>query len=167
MLVQHQVYKPLPFIGIGSPSRIKSITFSATFEFSVALRRRKPKPHLGHRNPMVLAEELRTRMVNGGLNEADLARKLGVTRAIVTQVLRLLDLAPEVAHDLQALGDPLPYKVVSEGALRPLVDLPVQEQKRRAARLIKRAWERLVEPAGTASSQGPGSSAGVGVSQVF
>jgi transcriptional regulator with XRE-family HTH domain len=82
-------------------------------------------------------------MVNGGLNQADLARKLGVTRARVTQVLRLLDLAPEVSHDLTRLGDPLPCKVVSERALRPLVDLPLREQKRRATRLIKRARERL------------------------
>lgn len=37
-------------------------------------------------------------------SRADLARKLGVSRARVTQVLGLLELKPEV---VEALGDPL------------------------------------------------------------
>ncbi len=52
---------------------------------------------------------------------ADLARKLGVSRARGTQVLRLLNLAPEVLRVIAALGDPLP--IVTERRLRPIVHL--------------------------------------------
>lgn len=62
-------------------------------------------------------------------SRADLARKLGVSRARVTQVLRLLDLAPEVVAFVAALGDPLPRPVISERTLRPLLNLPAKEQQ--------------------------------------
>ena len=39
-------------------------------------------------------------------SRADLARKLGVSRARVTQVLKLLGLAPEVLGTIAARGDP-------------------------------------------------------------
>ncbi|GIW09430.1 MAG: hypothetical protein KatS3mg061_0487 [Dehalococcoidia bacterium] len=56
-----------------------------------------------------------------------------MTRARVTQVLGLLALAPEVVHAIAALGDPLPQPIVSERLLRPLLTLPVGEQKRALA----------------------------------
>jgi hypothetical protein len=72
------------------------------------------------------------RMLSAGecASRADLARKLGVTRARVTQVLSLLDLAPEVVEALAALGDPLSRPIISERMLRPLLTLPAGEQKR-------------------------------------
>lgn len=63
-------------------------------------------------------------------SRADLARELGVTRARVTQVLDLLDLAPDVLNGVAALGDPLTQPIVTERMLRPLTRLPVEEQKR-------------------------------------
>ncbi len=63
-------------------------------------------------------------------SRADLARKLGVTRARVTQVLGLLDLAPQVLEAVVGLGDPLPGPVVNERTLRPLLRLPAEEQRR-------------------------------------
>ncbi len=62
-------------------------------------------------------------------SRADLARKLGVTRARVTQVLGLLELTPEVVEALAALGDPLPKRIVTKRALRSLLNLPAREQK--------------------------------------
>jgi hypothetical protein len=55
---------------------------------------------------------------------------LGVLRARVTQVLRLLDLAPETTEAIVALGDPLPGPIVSERMLRPLLELPSELQER-------------------------------------
>ncbi|MGQ9494542.1 MAG: hypothetical protein ACUVR2_12435 [Anaerolineae bacterium] len=52
---------------------------------------------------------------------ADLARKLGVSPARVTQVLRLLNLAPEVLKAIAALGDPLPSPIVTVRRLLPIV----------------------------------------------
>lgn len=63
-------------------------------------------------------------------SRADLARKLGMTRARVTQVLGLLELTPEIVDALAALGDPLPKPIVTERGLRSLLDLPATEQKR-------------------------------------
>lgn len=73
---------------------------------------------------------------NGGCaSRADLARQIGVTRARVTQVLGLLDLAPQVLEAIVGLGDPLSEPVVSERSLRPLLNLPAEEQGRAFAGL--------------------------------
>jgi len=61
---------------------------------------------------------------------ADLARKLGVSRARVSQVLNLLRLSPEVLDRIAALGDPVPGRGVTERKLRPIVELLPLEQKR-------------------------------------
>jgi hypothetical protein len=82
-------------------------------------------------------------MQESSLTQADLARKLRVSRARVTQVLHLLDLDPKVAATIIALGDPLPRRVITERALRPLVDLPVDQQKPKVAQLVRRAKEQL------------------------
>ena len=63
-------------------------------------------------------------------NQADLAQHLGISRARVTQMLRLLRSDPEVLESLVALGDPLPSPVITERQLRSLVDLPANKQKR-------------------------------------
>jgi len=84
------------------------------------------------RNPIALAREWQDALNLGMcLSRADLARKLGVTRARVTQVLGLLDLAPEVVHAITELGDPLSRPIVSERMLRPLLKLPVDRQMAR------------------------------------
>jgi hypothetical protein len=62
-------------------------------------------------------------------SRADLARRLGVTRARVTQVLGLLELTPEVVEALAALGDPLSRPIVTERGLRSSLNLPASEQK--------------------------------------
>jgi hypothetical protein len=51
-------------------------------------------------------------------------------------VLRLLRLAPEVLKAIAALGDPLPSPIVTERRLRPLVNLPQEEQRRRVDALL-------------------------------
>ena len=82
-------------------------------------------------------------MSEGGLNQADLARKMYMSRARVIQVLRLLELDSKIAATLVALGDPLPRQVITERALRPLVGLPVEEQRLRVAQLLRLAEERM------------------------
>lgn len=72
-------------------------------------------------------------------SQAELARNLGVSRVRVTQILRLLRLDPDVLESLSGLGDPLPSPVITERLLRPLVDLPANEQKQWSMR-----WMRLL-----------------------
>jgi len=82
-----------------------------------------------HRNPISLAQEWQEAITNGKYScPADLARHLGISRARATQVLRLLKLCPEVLDLVASLGDPLPSPVITERSLRPLVDLPPEEQ---------------------------------------
>lgn len=59
-----------------------------------------------------------------------------MSRARVTQVLRVLRLTPEVLQELAALGDPLPSSVVTERKLRPIVNLPAEEQKHKVDAML-------------------------------
>lgn len=63
-----------------------------------------------------------------GESRADLARRLGVSRARVTQVLQVLDLAPEALEFLEQESGP---GIVSERALRELQKLPLERQRER------------------------------------
>ena len=82
-------------------------------------------------------------MSEGNLTQADLARKLKVSRARVTQVLHLQDLDPKVAATIVALWDPLLVRVITERALRPIVGLPLDQQRPMVAQLVRRAKEQL------------------------
>lgn len=83
-----------------------------------------------YRNPIYLAKEYR-QMINNGQakNQSDLARKLGVSRARVTQILRLLKLDTLVIQELEKFGDPLKSKIITERMLRPYINKPFREQK--------------------------------------
>jgi transcriptional regulator with XRE-family HTH domain len=89
-----------------------------------------------YRNPVYLAQEWQKTFANGDSTPTDLARKLGVSRARVTQVLRIFNLAPEVLKAIAALGDPLPSPIVTERRLRPIVNLPAEEQRRRVETIL-------------------------------
>jgi len=61
-------------------------------------------------------------------NQSDLARKLGISRARVTQILRLLKLNHLIIQELERLGDPLKSKIITEPMLRPYVNKSFREQ---------------------------------------
>jgi len=62
-------------------------------------------------------------------NQSNLARKLGISRARVTQILRLLKLNSIIIQELEKLGDSLKSKIIAERMLRPYVNKSPQEQK--------------------------------------
>lgn len=83
-----------------------------------------------YRNPIALAREWQGMLATGECaSRAELARRLGVSRPRVTQVLGLLDLAPDVLEALAALGDPLPRPIVTEHGLRSVLRWPPEEQR--------------------------------------
>lgn len=104
------------------------------FEFpSLNKKYNTPEPKLSrlYRNPVAVAKEFQKALTKGECSSrADLARKLGVSRARVTQILRLLRLAPEVLESIADLGDPLPSPIITERRLRPVVNLSPEDQKR-------------------------------------
>jgi hypothetical protein len=117
----------------GSPNRSKDRTFRMIFQFAVPARS-STKPKSRHpkarRNPIFLAREWHDALESGEVSSrAELARKLGVSRARVTQVLRLLNLVPEVLDLIEALGDPILSPMVTERRLRAIVSLPPGEHR--------------------------------------
>ncbi|MGQ9837695.1 MAG: hypothetical protein ACUVRV_06935 [Cyanobacteriota bacterium] len=125
---------------LDSPNKLKQRTFRAVFEFPAAKKESqgtKHRPSRFYRNPIFLAQEWQKALSNGDCScPADLACKMGVSRARVTQVLRLLNLTPEVLKAIAALGDPLPSPIITERRLRPIINLPAEEQRRRVETII-------------------------------
>ena len=91
-----------------------------------------------HRNPIALAREWRSFMDDAGLSRSGISRQLGVSRARVTQILRLLELAPVVLASVEGFGDPISNLRIGERTLRPLVGLSTKEQSERLDSIIAR-----------------------------
>ena len=72
-------------------------------------------------------------------NQAEIARREGITRARVTQVMAMLRLAPEIQQQVLSLPDMARRPAITERALRPIAPLgdPV-DQRARFGRLVER-----------------------------
>ena len=90
-------------------------------------------------NPLALAAEWES-LINPGqiASRAPLARQLGVSRAHVSQAVRLLRLAPGVREAILALSDPIEGRAVGGHTLRSLTRLSAEEQECRVLRIVKR-----------------------------
>jgi hypothetical protein len=94
-------------------------------------------PSTAYRNPIFIAQEWHDAILMGKYtSQADLAIKNGFSRARVTQILRLLRLSPDVQCAINALGDPLPFPVVTERMLRPIVGAKPEIQKEIVKRIL-------------------------------
>ena len=62
-------------------------------------------------------------------NQSGLARKIGISRVRICQILYLLKLDFLIIQELEKLGDPLKSKIITERMLRPYVNKSPQEQK--------------------------------------
>jgi hypothetical protein len=56
--------------------------------------------------------------------QADIARREGITRARVTQILGMLRFAPEIQQHILSLPDVVRRPAITERALRPIAQLP-------------------------------------------
>ena len=70
-------------------------------------------------------------MIDSGevINQVELARIKGISRARVTQILNLLNLDSSIIQELERLGDPLNSKIISERKLRSYVNKSSKKQK--------------------------------------
>jgi len=76
------------------------------------------------RHPIHLALEFQGMLKSGMVNNrSELAKRYGLSRARVTQLLNLLELAPEIQEHLFALKDKKSVRAFSERRLRGLVQL--------------------------------------------
>ena len=92
-------------------------------------RRRKPKPPRKPRTPRVVellrkALEWKALIESGeAANQADIARRERISRARVTQVMRLLRLAPEIQQHVLAIPDMVHKPEITEHVLRPITQI--------------------------------------------
>jgi len=113
----------------GSPDCSIDRTFISSFYFPYKAARVNKIKHL-YRNPIYLAKEYEQMIDNGQVkNQSGLARKLGISRVRICQILSLLKLDPLIIQELEKLGDPLKSKIITERILRPYVNKSPQEQK--------------------------------------
>jgi hypothetical protein len=94
-----------------------------------AKARRSAKPPRRPRTPRVVellrrAREWRQQLDAGeAKSQAEIARREGVTRARVTQVLGLLHLAPQIQEHVLSLPDMVRRPALTERALRPIAQI--------------------------------------------
>ena len=77
-----------------------------------------PKSKKTFRNPIIQAKEMKLEMELNNLTRADLARKLEISRARVTQFLNLLKLSEELIAEIERMGDHWGRRLVTERMLR-------------------------------------------------
>ena len=83
-----------------------------------------------NRNPIYLAREYKQMINNGQVkNQSGLARKLGISRVRIQQILSLLNLDFLIIQELEKLGDPLKSNIITKRMLRPYAKKLYQEQK--------------------------------------
>jgi len=97
--------------------------------------RGKPKPPKAPRTPRVVellrkALEWQAVLASGEApNQAAIARREGISRPRVTQVMGLLRLAPEMQQHVLALPDMARRPTITERALRPIAQLEGRQQE--------------------------------------
>ena len=113
----------------GSPDYSIDRTFISTYYFLHKVMKVNQIARI-YRNPICLSKEYKQMIDNNQVkNQSELARKLGISRARVTQILRLLKLNSLIIQKLEKLADPLKSKIISERMLRPYVNKSFREQK--------------------------------------
>jgi len=76
-----------------------------------------------------LAKEYKKMIDSGEVkNQSELAKLTGISRARVTQILRLLKLDSLIIQELEKLGDPLKSNIITERMLRPYINKSSKEQ---------------------------------------
>jgi hypothetical protein len=123
------MFSPVAFLCMSSPNPTIERTFQAVFASPQEHGRTQNTPPKCYRNPVILAREWQKRLQHEHDTPAEVARKLRVSRARATQILRLLRLAPDVLQQLAALRGPLPTPVITERILRPIVNLAPDDQR--------------------------------------
>jgi hypothetical protein len=97
--------------------------------------RGNPKPPREPKTPRVVelfrkAIEWQTLLESGkAVNQADIARQEGITRARVTQIMGLLRLAPEIQERILSMPDGVGRASLTERMLRPFGTIAVQRDQ--------------------------------------
>ena len=113
----------------GSPDCNIGRTFISTFHFPKKVTKANPITRI-YRNPIYIAKEYKEMIDNNQVkNQSGLARKFGISRVRICQLLGLLKLDSLIIRELERFGDPLKSRIITERMLRPYVNKSFQEQK--------------------------------------
>jgi hypothetical protein len=97
----------------GSPDCSIDRTFTSIFHFPHKAKKVKQITQI-YRNPIYLAKEYKQMIDNGQVkNQSSLARKLGISRVRICQILNLLKLDTLIVPELEKLGDPVKSKLIT------------------------------------------------------
>ncbi len=89
-----------------------------------------PNPSRTYPNPLAVALRYKRLLDTPGIgSQAKLAKKVGVSPARISQMLRLLKLPQNIKQSVIQMGDPLPSREISERKLRALFVSSQQTQK--------------------------------------
>ncbi len=98
-------------------------------------------------SPVVLALTFQRMLATGKVNsQSELARKVGLTRARVTQVLNLLKLPDSVIRSLCTVSDPEKIAFFSERRLRSITHLARANEQIRAFRNLEKGATGIIVP---------------------
>ncbi len=114
---------------ICSPNWLINRTFTITIYFPEESQKVE-KPRRNYRNPIYLAREY-VNIINTGQakSEADLARKIGISRVRVNQIIRLLKLDSQIIKQIEKLGDPIKSRIITERRLRYYIKESPEKQR--------------------------------------
>ncbi|MGH7437356.1 MAG: hypothetical protein ACRENE_16890 [Polyangiaceae bacterium] len=107
--------------------------YEARKRFRTREKAREPPPI---QRTLALAEEFRRQLDAGGVNQAYLARRHGLTRARVTQVLNLLRLHPAILDFLRVMPPGPRAGLLTERRAGPLLQLEPTDQLNKARDLL-------------------------------
>lgn len=99
-------------------------TKSADRIFKITINIKKAtqeKPIKLYRNPVFYALELQALMKKEGLTQAALSRKMGISRARLTQLLNVLKLPSKNINIIKSLGDKYLVRTITERKIRNIV----------------------------------------------
>lgn len=112
----------------GSPDCSIDRTFTSTFYFLYKATKTNQIAPI-YRNLIYLAREYKRMIDNGQVkNQSDLARKLGISRVRVHQILSLLKLDFLIIQELEKFSDPLKSKIITERMLRRMLTNPLKSK---------------------------------------
>lgn len=110
------------------------------FDYVFEADRRRIRPIRTYRNPIFLAREWADALQASDYpSRRAFAKAIGLSHARVSQVLGLLRLCPPALQQIEALGDPLSSRVVTERNLRPLMNMPKTQQQLRLRGILAQA----------------------------
>jgi len=99
---------------------------------------KKKKPHTLH--PLHIAKQFQNQLDAGSVNKAELARRHGMSRARITQIMNLLNLESRIKEEILNMSQP-EQRYFTERKLRKIAGLPSSKEQLQAFEHLKSVIE--------------------------